>query len=130
VKLWDATTAHGRCVATFHGSYDRVSFNAAGTHLDTDKGSIDLPLSLCRRSQPVAPDTSSSDNDDDDDDSSQQYGLSRDGIWVTCRGKNVLRLPSEYRASVSAVMGSTIALGCRSGRVWFLWLSEDIAPST
>ncbi|KAI5463896.1 hypothetical protein BGZ63DRAFT_333157, partial [Mariannaea sp. PMI_226] len=45
------------------------------------------------------------------------YGISHDGTWVVINRRNVLWLPPEYRASASAVVGSTVAIGCRSGHV-------------
>ena len=43
--------------------------------------------------------------------------------WIVKHDKKVLWLPSEYRPSVSDVFGSTIALGCESGRVLIMRFS-------
>uniref|UniRef100_A0A0B7JQF2 NACHT domain-containing protein n=1 Tax=Bionectria ochroleuca TaxID=29856 RepID=A0A0B7JQF2_BIOOC len=52
------------------------------------------------------------------------YGISSNGEWVVKgRQEELIWLPTEYRASSSAVARSTIALGCRSGRVLFLKFS-------
>lgn len=45
------------------------------------------------------------------------YGLSADKSWITWNKHNVLRLPTDYRPSSSAISSSTIAIGCSSGRV-------------
>jgi hypothetical protein len=45
------------------------------------------------------------------------YGISGDGVWVVKDGMNMLWLPLEYRLEQSAVVGSTVAIGCRSGCV-------------
>ncbi|KAH7010990.1 hypothetical protein EDB80DRAFT_571585, partial [Ilyonectria destructans] len=51
------------------------------------------------------------------------YGISTDGIWVVKNGEGQLWLPLEYRASESAVVGSTVAIGCRSGHVLVMQFS-------
>ncbi|KXJ84887.1 hypothetical protein Micbo1qcDRAFT_110403, partial [Microdochium bolleyi] len=53
------------------------------------------------------------------------YGLSPDGSWVTCNDQNVLWLPPEYRPGCSAVLGRTVCVGCRSGRVLVIGFSRD-----
>jgi WD40 repeat protein len=45
------------------------------------------------------------------------YGVNEDKSWITWNGNNWLWLPAEYRKSKAAIRGSTIILGCRSGRV-------------
>ena len=45
------------------------------------------------------------------------YGLNKDTSWIIFNGNNWLWLPAEYRRSTSAIRGSTIVLGCKSGRV-------------
>ncbi|EXL90225.1 hypothetical protein FOIG_16513 [Fusarium odoratissimum NRRL 54006] len=45
------------------------------------------------------------------------YGISTDGVWVVKDGMDMLWLPPEYRPERSAVVGSTVAIGCPSGRV-------------
>ncbi|KAI3571568.1 NACHT domain-containing protein [Fusarium oxysporum f. sp. albedinis] len=45
------------------------------------------------------------------------YGISTDRVWVVKDGKNMLWLAPEYRPVKSAVVGSTVAIGCSSGRV-------------
>lgn len=45
------------------------------------------------------------------------YGVSTDGIWIVKGRKRLIWLPLEYRASEAAVVGSIVALGCRSGRI-------------
>ncbi|KAM0539972.1 hypothetical protein ACHAO7_011651 [Fusarium culmorum] len=48
---------------------------------------------------------------------------SQDGTWVTMEGMDLLWLPPESRDGQVAVSGSTVVVGCRSGRVIFLWCS-------
>ncbi|KAJ5414868.1 hypothetical protein N7509_000202 [Penicillium cosmopolitanum] len=55
------------------------------------------------------------------------YGLSQERSWITCNGLKLLWLPSEYRPSSSnnvARYANRLAIGCSSGRVIFLVLSE------
>jgi hypothetical protein len=56
------------------------------------------------------------------------YGLSPDGSWITCHGLNVLWLPSEYRPSCCIVSGSTVAIGCQSGRVLVICFLPAVSP--
>ncbi|KAH7112703.1 hypothetical protein EDB81DRAFT_590839, partial [Dactylonectria macrodidyma] len=45
------------------------------------------------------------------------WGISTDSVWIIKDGKGILWLPREYRVMKSAVVGSSVAIGCRSGRV-------------
>ncbi|KAK5989879.1 Vegetative incompatibility protein HET-E-1 [Cladobotryum mycophilum] len=51
------------------------------------------------------------------------YGIKR-GAWVVKDGKPVLWLPPDYRGGKFAIVESTIAIGCQSGRVVILQFSE------
>ena len=44
-------------------------------------------------------------------------GLSRDRCWITWHGENLLWLPAGFRPSCSGVSGSTVVIGCNTGRV-------------
>ncbi|KAK2938621.1 G-protein beta WD-40 repeat [Fusarium oxysporum f. sp. vasinfectum] len=46
-----------------------------------------------------------------------------DSTWVTAAGKDLLWLPPECRNGNEAVSGSTVAIGCKSGRVMLLRIS-------
>ncbi|KAH7194034.1 NACHT domain-containing protein [Fusarium oxysporum] len=116
VKIWDATT--GRCQATLH----------TGAHLLTDAGIFDLsmPLSpLSSSPSPSLPATLSASGPLYQARQRQGYGISTDGVWITYQGRNLLWLPSEYRPVTSAIAASTVALGCRSGRVLLFRFSGD-----
>ncbi|KAH6883824.1 hypothetical protein B0T10DRAFT_493902 [Thelonectria olida] len=56
------------------------------------------------------------------------YGISRDGCWVTWNETNLLRLPAKYRVSCSIVLGSTVVIGCDSGRVMVIRFSSHELP--
>ncbi|KAK3935023.1 hypothetical protein QBC46DRAFT_272617 [Diplogelasinospora grovesii] len=47
----------------------------------------------------------------------QGYHISSDYMWIMRDSENLLWLPSEYRPWCSGVAGSTVAIGCASGRV-------------
>ncbi|KAI1071381.1 hypothetical protein LB507_011693, partial [Fusarium sp. FIESC RH6] len=46
-----------------------------------------------------------------------------DNTWVTAAGKDLLWLPPEFRNGKIAVSGSTVVVGCHSGRVMVLGIS-------
>ena len=109
VKIWDATS--GSCLQTLemghtihHCSFDPLD----NSRLLTDIGVVDLDASKSTFG-PSFPAT--------DMPSFDGYGLGKDGLWIMKDKERVLWLPPECRLSYSAVAGSSIALGCRSGRV-------------
>ena len=109
VKIWDART--GECLQTFTigKTLDDISFDPTGSYLQTEIGAIVLDESLAlntaqNKTVHLKP-------------SYQGYGVSSDGLWITWNSDNLLWLPSEYRPSSSAVAASTVAIGCRAGRV-------------
>lgn len=113
VKIWDAET--GECKQTFeagrvlaHLLFDPMT----NTRLFTDIGLLNLDLPAL----PPAIDNQSTDATLRGVRHSG-WGISSDGIWIVKDGKNMLWLPLEYRVEESAVVGSTVAIGCRSGRV-------------
>lgn len=113
VKIWDAAT--GECKQTFeagrvlaHLLFDPMT----NTRLFTDIGLLNLDLPAL----PPAIDNQSTDATLRGVRHSG-WGISTDGIWIVKDEKNMLWLPPEYRVEGSAVVGSTVAMGCRSGRV-------------
>lgn len=54
------------------------------------------------------------------------YGISPDGIWIVKDGCRILWVPPEYRAFALAVVETTIAIGCNSGRVLVMKFSLDM----
>lgn len=57
------------------------------------------------------------------------YRVSQDGTWITWNGENLLWLPSEYRPVSRqnwAACGTTLVIGCASGRVLFFGFSDDM----
>ena len=120
VKLWDAAT--GACVATLTGHsiwVSSVAFSRDGRQLYTNIGTMSLgePAASTTHPFPTRPQQGRI----------QGPGISSDNSWITGNGQNRLWLPPEYRPTASAVAGSTVALGCASGRVLFFRFSEDVS---
>jgi WD40 repeat protein len=113
VKVWDAAT--GACVQMLeidlvvaHLSFDPMT----NFLLSTDIRFLNLDLPAL----PPAIDNQSTDailwgfcHSD--------WGTSTDGVWIVKDGKRMLWLPPDYRMMAKAQVGSTVAIGCRSGRV-------------
>ncbi|KAF9767892.1 hypothetical protein IL306_014878 [Fusarium sp. DS 682] len=113
VKIWDAAT--GACVQTLeidrvitHLTFDPIT----NSLLSTDIGLLNLDL-------PALPPTTDTRLTDATFRGVRHsgWGISTDGVWIVRDGKRMLWLPPEYRLMESAVVESTVAIGCRSGRV-------------
>ncbi|PNP52713.1 hypothetical protein FNYG_15804 [Fusarium nygamai] len=118
VKIWDAGT--GACIQTLnvgrptaHLWFDLMT----NSRLSTDIGvlNLNLPPVETRLTQASLQDVSHC-----------GYGISADGVWIVKDGEGQLWLPLEYRASESAVVGSTVAIGCRSGYVLVIKFSQEV----
>ena len=124
VKVWDIAT--GDCLATRNvmRCVHSLSFDATGSCLYTEAGTFVVDLSSGRTTTTPAP-------------SSPQtlirrgIGLGGGGSWITWNSDKVLWLPPVYRPGESydmpgksAIMGSTIAFACASGRVILIALSD------
>ncbi|KAK7571598.1 hypothetical protein V3481_018809 [Fusarium oxysporum f. sp. vasinfectum] len=113
VKIWDAAT--GACLQALeinrvitHLTFDLMT----NSLLSTDIGLLNLDL----LDLPPTTDTQLTDATLRNVRHSG-WGISTDGVWIVRDGKGMLWLPPEYRLTQSAVVESTIAIGCRSGRV-------------
>ncbi|RYP47535.1 hypothetical protein DL768_006412 [Monosporascus sp. mg162] len=109
VKIWDAAT--GKLLQTLdtRRTLWDISFDPTGFFLYTDMGI--LLLDILSSTNAAARTTSFQEL------RCRGYGLSSDGVWVTKHSENLLWLPAEYRASRVAIRGSTVAVGCGSGRL-------------
>ncbi|KAF1362637.1 WD40 repeat-like protein [Lizonia empirigonia] len=109
VKIWDASS--GACLQTLKvgKSLRSLSFDATNSCLFTKIGSIDVSASMGSGIENAMvhqrPKYLSA-------------GVSLDSKWITCNGKNVLWIPSEFRPLDSSVCRDKIGIGVRSGRVW------------
>jgi WD40 repeat protein len=113
VKIWDAAT--GACLQTLwvgrvitHLLFDPRT----NSLLSTDIGLLNLDF-------PVLPPTIDNGLTDTTLKNVRHsgWGISADSVWIVKDEKEMLWLPPEYRMMKSAVVGSTVAIGCRSGRV-------------
>jgi hypothetical protein len=87
-----------------------ISFDTAGSYLHTNIGTIAVDAPSASK---IAPNRAERRNP-----RYQGIGLSANGDWITLNSENLVWLPSEYRPSCSAVLGSTIGAGVGSGKVW------------
>ena len=115
VKLWDLRT--GACTASFEvgKSIQRLSFGKSSSTLHTNAGVLKLDSSsMLSRSGPGA----------NLQTTGAGIGLSNQSTWISWGSSNIIWLPPPYRG-LPAVMGSTLAVGCSSGRVYVLRYSPE-----
>ncbi|KAL6798148.1 vegetative incompatibility protein HET-E-1 [Trichoderma sp. SZMC 28012] len=129
LKLWDIAT--GRCTETLKG-YDtrvsainfaqdgKISCDLIGTTLNIPSMTQRWPLSshLPTPKLPVQGPSSASPII-----TRRDIGINNQ-TWVTWDSHRILWLPPAYRPSMSAVRASTLAIGCDSGRVFFIRFSD------
>ncbi|KAH7309922.1 hypothetical protein B0I35DRAFT_440850, partial [Stachybotrys elegans] len=116
VKIWDVTS--GNCMQTILLGCDIYSLSFDLTNharLYTEVGALDLALPFSRAIQSI-------DDAPRHDSTRSGYGISGNAIWILNGTEKVLWLPPEYRPVHSAILGSTIGIGCRSGRFWMIRL--------
>ncbi|OLN83266.1 Vegetative incompatibility protein HET-E-1-like protein 7 [Colletotrichum chlorophyti] len=119
VRLWRTDT--GDCVQqTDIGTVAyRLSFKVGNSHIITDAGAI----TINQRSSEVVPTISRT---QDWHSSPGRLCMSRDRCWITSDGQKMLWLPIDFRPRCWAIEGPLVAIGCRSGRVIILRLSERL----
>lgn len=114
LRLW--TVAQGSCLQNIpQGSTYLLKFSADGSSIYTDFGRIGVDIS--RTATMV-----------DDNVSLYQKGisLSQDKCWITWYDHKILWIPIEHQPICSAVSGSTVVFGCRSGEVFILKFSAQL----
>ncbi|KAM0267960.1 hypothetical protein ACHAQH_010064 [Verticillium albo-atrum] len=111
VRVWDVQTGACKQVIQAKSVPHTLSFTSDASRLVTSIGAFPVLRERC--AQPI---------------SSTYYspactlGL-RNNSWVTLGGEDWLWLPAECRGGISASSATTVAIGCRSGRVIILGLS-------
>jgi WD40 repeat protein len=119
VRIWDAATGTLQQTITVDSYVCTLSFDVTNSILITNIGRIKVNRtkghSLSISSQEV-------------DGKSDRDGLGINGSWVTWNAQNLLWLPPDFRATTSDISptGSTIAVGCVSGRVFVIGISLGI----
>jgi len=101
VRLWNVAAGAALLMIKGFGDLRTLSFSVDGSHLETDRGSFQLRSHASN----VLPQSAHS-----------SEIFVRDE-WVARRNVNLLWLPHEYRASVTAVFEDVIVIGNQSGRI-------------
>ena len=109
VRLWDAATGAARRTLEVYASIGNLSFSRDGQYLETDKGSIRFQLLSPDASRPQA---------------QSLCNIFVKGDWITRDTDNLLWLPSDYRATCSALHRNQLVLGHASGQVTFIEFSS------
>lgn len=116
VKIWDATS--GECLRTLSVGFiglHLLSDPTNNSRLHTEIGTLELALPSAGAIQPM-------DNPSSPDFNRSGYGISTGHLWIINGTDQILRLPQACRTGISAVAGSTIAIGCENGSVLLLEL--------
>jgi WD40 repeat protein len=100
VRLWDLATGSSLQTLETDITVQQLSFSSNGQHLYTDRGQFGIGSP-----QPK---------------SIRKGGIFVKGTWVVQGIKNVLWLPSDYRAECTASQGNVLVMGHASGRVSIL----------
>ncbi|EFR03715.1 vegetative incompatibility protein HET-E-1 [Nannizzia gypsea CBS 118893] len=112
VKLWNPITGAELQTLTVKELPIELSFSNRSPHLRTNLGSLDIQHWHCDGASGSL------------ETSSKVPIPTQEDQWVCIKGKRMLWLPPEYRASCSAIeAGGTLALGHASGRVSFITVS-------
>ncbi|OCK73542.1 HET-domain-containing protein [Lepidopterella palustris CBS 459.81] len=117
VKIWDASS--GECLQTLgiNEILFNISFDATGSYLHTEIGTIDIKTSDASSASNVTLSVTDPQNP-----RYKGLALSSDRVWITFNSEKLLWLPSEYRPLRSAMSGNTIGIGVGSGKVWICHL--------
>jgi WD40 repeat protein len=113
VRLWDSATGTARRALKVDAVIQNLSFSSDGTCLETDRGLVSLQL--------LFPSVISLQ-------SKLLCNLHVNERWVAQGMKNILWLPSDYRATCAAVRNDVLILGHASGRVSFLEFNLAYLP--
>ncbi|KAH6957874.1 quinon protein alcohol dehydrogenase-like superfamily [Ilyonectria sp. MPI-CAGE-AT-0026] len=111
VKIWDTVMGDFKAMIDLTTASKTISFDETGIYLRTDAVTFDLsdptqPVAIAHALGLLTPSYQQN-----------QYGISKNRVWITCNGRNLLWLPSEYRTSIFSIVGSTVAIGCVDGRL-------------
>ncbi|QBZ53299.1 hypothetical protein PoMZ_08974, partial [Pyricularia oryzae] len=111
VRLWDAVTGAHRQTLLLGSTRTLALHSSSSTLLFTDFGAVDLFTNFLSNEPPPPPDETPSSP------TFCNIGLNPEKTWLMVGDAKILWLPIEYRLTSSAVRGSTMFIGCSSGRV-------------
>lgn len=106
IRLWDSATGALQLAHEGEGIISHLQFSQGGSQIITNLGSLNIRLggdSSNTNSHHVDPEI-----------------FVEQGQWVVLKGKKALWLPAESRPCCLAINSNVLALGLRSGRVFFL----------
>lgn len=116
LRIWSVETGECKEEISVGITTDALSFAAGITRLLTTHGIFtirDTPsVSCCIDARNISP-----------PELYAAYSISKDGSWITFNGGNTLWIPVEFCPCCWAVSGSTILIGCESGKVITIRLS-------
>jgi WD40 repeat protein len=120
IDIWDLST--GACIRSLNigsGRTGWLSFDStANFRLYCDLGAFDLDLDAAQVSDVPSAEVSPMV-------CFHGYGIDGYGEWIVEDGRPILWLPQEHRVRACIIRGSTVIVGCRSGRVLILRFSES-----
>ncbi|KAI0891534.1 quinon protein alcohol dehydrogenase-like superfamily [Annulohypoxylon nitens] len=115
-RVWDVATGTRLAVLRGHwgcrGRIETMAFSSDGRCLVTNTGTLPLPKSLHNSTSSNFP-------------SQNHHDFELSDTWLTFNGQKLLWIPFDYRTCFS-VTERTIAIGCRSGQVWFFSSNGEI----
>ncbi|KAH7168464.1 hypothetical protein DER46DRAFT_217905 [Fusarium sp. MPI-SDFR-AT-0072] len=113
IRIWNAETGECKEIVPLDG-YARVSsFPTDRRGIVTNRGVFALSGGSLPHAEPAMLQQSSE----------APMLACADGTWITTAGEDLLWLPPECRSGEVAVSGSTVVVGCQSGRVLVLGIS-------
>ena len=105
VRLWDPATGASLQTLETDAVVQQLSFSSDGQDLDTDRGRLSVS-SLYPNVISLQPKSA--------------MEIFVNGAWVVQGMKNVLWLPSDYRATCAAFQNHLLVMGHASGHISFL----------
>ncbi|KAH8665806.1 hypothetical protein BGZ60DRAFT_529071 [Tricladium varicosporioides] len=122
VRIWDVATGTLQQTITVNNLVSTLSFDITNSILITNIGRVKVDDT---RNPPLHVFSQETTN------KSNREGLGINGAWVTWNDRNLLWLPPDFRAVASDVSltGSTLAIGCQSGKVFVIGVSLNILRS-
>jgi WD40 repeat protein len=113
IRIWNAETGECENIIPLDGYAHVSSFATDGRGIVTDRGVFALSGGSQSHVEPAMLRQSSE----------TPILACTDGTWIMAAGEDLLWLPPECRNGKVAVSGSTVVVGCQSGRVLVLGIS-------